>query len=221
MIAETVAGSEEAFVARMNEAAKRLGMANTSFANPHGLPHDSQISTARDLARLSRAIIIEFPEYADLFTVRQVTVKEKVMRNHNGMLITLPGADGMKTGFICDSGFNIVVSATREGRKLVAIVLGEPSVASRRDRATVLLENGFKRYFWKSLFGTSLDGLAIQASMTQGPARLRQEICGAPRSAAKPKKRTRKKRAVRRSRSSYLGLPSLDAYAVVAAVHVN
>ena len=79
----------------------------------------------------------------------------------------------MKTGFICDSGFNVVASATREGRKLVAVVLGEQSVASRRVRATDLLENGFKRYFWKSLFGTSLDGLAIQASLSDGPAHLR------------------------------------------------
>ena len=75
--------------------------------------------------------------------------------------MSLPGADGMKTGFICESGFNVVASATRDGRKLVAVVLGEQSIATRRARATDLLENGFKRYFWKSLFGTSIDGLAI------------------------------------------------------------
>ncbi len=194
MLAEKVAGSEEAFVARMNEAAKRLGMTNSSFANPHGLPNDGQISTARDLARLARAIIIEFPEYADFFTARQIQVKDKVLRTHNGMLISLPGADGMKTGFICDSGFNIVVSATREGLKLVAIVLGEPSVASRRVRATDLLENGFKRYFWKSLFGTSLDGLAMQASASSGPAKLRDVICG-----ARPATKRRKRAVIRKS----------------------
>jgi D-alanyl-D-alanine carboxypeptidase len=216
MVAETVAGSEEAFIARMNEAAKRLGMTNSTFANPHGLPHDGQISTARDLARLARAIIIEFPEYADLFTVRSVQVKDKVLRSHNGMLVTLPGADGMKTGFICDSGFNIVVSATREGRKLVAIVLGEPSVASRRVRATDLLENGFKRYFWKSLFGTSLDGLAIQASMGSGPAKLREVICGA-RPTGAPVKR-RKRRVIRKSE---IELPRLDIDKPVLIAHAN
>ena len=215
MVAETVAGSEEAFIARMNEAAKRLGMTNSTFANPHGLPHDGQISTARDLARLARAIIIEFPEYADLFTVRSVQVKDKVLRSHNGMLVTLPGADGMKTGFICDSGFNIVVSATREGRKLVAIVLGEPSVASRRVRATDLLENGFKRYFWKSLFGTSLDGLAIQASMGSGPAKLREAICGAPRPAGTKRRR---RRAIRKSE---IELPRLDIHKPVIIAHAN
>jgi D-alanyl-D-alanine carboxypeptidase len=224
MIAEAVSGSEEAFVARMNEEAKRLGMNRTTFANPHGLPNEGQISTARDMGRLARALIIDFPEYAHYFTVRQVQVGEKVMRNHNGLLVTLPGADGMKTGFICDSGFNVVASATRDGRRLVAVVLGEPSVASRRDRATVLMENGFKRYFWKSLFGTSLDGLAIQASMTEGPARLRQVICGAPRPAvqrkrAAPRARAAPRRAAPRQRAparrSHLDLLGLDAVAAV------
>ena len=85
----------------------------------------------------------------------------------------------MKTGFICDSGYNVVASATRDGRRLVAVVLGEQSRATRRLRATDLLENGFKRYFWKSLFGTSIDGLAIQqASLTEGPPHLKDAICG-------------------------------------------
>jgi D-alanyl-D-alanine carboxypeptidase len=105
----------------------------------------------------------------------------------------------MKTGFICESGFNVVASATRGGRKLVAVVLGEPSVASRNDRATDLLENGFKRYFWKSLFGTSLDRLAIQASLSDSPTHLRDSVCGV--AMAKP--------TVRRSVKSKL--PGLNA----------
>ena len=201
MIAEAVAGSEEAFIQRMNDAAKRLNMTRSHFANPHGLPNDHQVSTARDLAKLARAIIIEFPEHADLFTAIQIQVGQKMLRTHNGLLVSLPGADGMKTGFICDSGFNVVASATREGRKLVAVVLGEPSVASRRVRATDLLENGFKRYFWKSLFGTSLDGLAIQASLSDGPVHLREVICGPKPSATQ--KPVRKKRVTRkRSRAN-------------------
>jgi D-alanyl-D-alanine carboxypeptidase len=190
MVAETVAGSEEAFVARMNEAAQRLGMTRTSFANVNGLPDERQVTTARDLAKLARAIIVEFPEHADLFTTIQVQVGKQLVRTHNGMLVSYPGADGMKTGFICDSGFNIVVSATREGRKLVAVVLGEPSVASRRERAVDLLDNGFKRYFWKSLFGTSLDGLAIQASLSTGPTHLRDSVCGVARAKPPRKKGT-------------------------------
>jgi D-alanyl-D-alanine carboxypeptidase len=179
MLAETVAGSEEAFVARMNEAARRLNMTRTTFANVNGLPDERQVTTARDLAKLARAIILEFPEYADLFNAIQVQVGKQMLRTHNGMLVSYPGTDGMKTGFICDSGFNIVVSVTRDGRKLVAVILGEPSIASRRERAVDLLDNGFKRYFWKSLFGTSLDGLAIQASMSSGPTHLRDSVCGA------------------------------------------
>ena len=101
MIAEGVAGSQEAFVQRMNEAAQHLGMTRTTFANVNGLPDERQVTTARDLAKLARAIIIEFPEHADLFTAVQVQVGKQIMRTHNGLLVSLPGADGMKTGFIC------------------------------------------------------------------------------------------------------------------------
>ncbi len=180
MVAETVAGSTEAFVQRMNEEAQRLGMTRAHFDNVNGLPDEQQFTTARDLAKLARAIIVEFPQYADLFSEMQVQVGNRLIRGHNGMLVSFPGADGMKTGFICDSGFNIVASATRDGRKLVAVVLGEPSVASRNDLATDLLAYGFKRYFWKSLFGTSIDGLAIQASLSDSPTHLRDSVCGGP-----------------------------------------
>ena len=188
MIAEAVAGSQDAFIARMNEAAQQLGMTRTHFANVNGLPNERQVTTARDLAKLARAIIVEFPEQADLFSSTQVQVGKKIMRTHNSLLVSFPGADGMKTGFICEFGFNVVASATRDGRKLVAIVLGEPSVASRNDRATELLENGFRRYFWKSLFGSSLDGLAIQASLSDSPTHLRDSVCGGARAKSKVKR---------------------------------
>jgi D-alanyl-D-alanine carboxypeptidase len=202
MIAETVGGSEEKFVERMNEAARHLGMSRTNFVNVNGLPDERQVTTARDLAKLARAIIVEFPEHADLFTTIQVQVGKQIMRTHNGMLVSYPGADGMKTGFICDSGFNIVVSATREGRKLVAIILGEPSIASRRERAVDLLDNGFKRYFWKSLFGTSLDGLAIQASLSTGPTHLRDSVCGVAKARPGPGRKIARKRSKSRNTAS-------------------
>ena len=211
MIAEGVAGSQDAFVQRMNEAAQHLGMTHTHYANVNGLLNEEQVTTARDLARLTRAIIVEFPEYTGLFQTTQVQVGNKVMRSHNGMLISYPGADGMKTGFICESGFNIVVSATRDGRKLIAVVLGEPSIASRRERATDLLDNGFKRYFWKSLFGTSLDGLAIQASLTDGPAHLKDSVCGG--GGTKPV--TSRKRITKKGKSR--AALNLDADGAVAA----
>ena len=181
MIAEGVAGSQGAFVQRMNEAAQHLGMRRTNFANVNGLPDERQVTIARDLAKLSRAIIIAFPEHADLFTTIQVQVGKQILRTHNGLLVSLPGADGMKTGFICESGYNVVASATREGRKLVAIVLGEQSLATTARRRPA--GERLKRYFWKSLFRTSIDGLAIQASLTDGPAHLKDAICGV----AKPK----------------------------------
>jgi D-alanyl-D-alanine carboxypeptidase len=196
MIAEAVAGNQDAFIARMNETAQHLGMSRTHFANVNGLPDDRQVTTARDLATLARAIIVEFPEHADLFSMIQVQVGKKTMRTHNSLLISFPGADGMKTGFICESGFNVVASATRDGRKLVAVVLGEPSVASRNDRAADLLDKGFNRYFWKSLFGPSLNRLAFQAPSSESPTHLRASVCG-----AKPK--------VNRSGKSKLSKPDV------------
>jgi D-alanyl-D-alanine carboxypeptidase len=181
MLAEATAGSVEAFVQQMNDTAQRLNMTRTHFVNVNGLPDEGQVTTARDLAKLTRAIIVEFPEYADLFAMPQVQYGKQLIRTHNGLLRTFAGADGMKTGFICNSGFNVVASATRDGRRLVAVVLGEYSVASRTDRAANLLENGFKRYFWKSLFGTTIDGLAVQASLSDSPAHLANDVCGAGR----------------------------------------
>ena len=181
MIAETVARSEQAFITRMNEEAQHLGMTRTNFTNVNGLPDERQVTTARDMAKLARAIIVEFPEHADLFSSIQVQVGKKTIRTHNSLLVSLPGADGMKTGFICQSGYNVVASATRDGRKLVAVVLGEPSIASRNHRATDLLEKGFRRHFWKSLFGTSLDRLAIQASPSDSPTHVRDSVCGGAR----------------------------------------
>jgi len=192
MLAEAVAGSTESFVARMNQAAAQLGMTRTHFVNVNGLPEEGQVTTARDLAKLTRAIIVEFPNYSSLFAMPQVQVGKQLIRSHNGLLRDFPGADGMKTGFICDSGFNIVASATRDGRRLVAVVLGEPSIAARRDRAANLLENGFKRYFWKSVFGTTVDGLAMQASLSDAPAHLANDVCGAGRA-----KRVRQQTAIR------------------------
>jgi D-alanyl-D-alanine carboxypeptidase len=195
MISEAVSGSEEAFVAEMNGYAQQLGMARTHFANANGLPNENQISTARDLAKLTRALILEFPEHADFFALESVQVGKKIMRSHNGLLRSFQGADGMKTGFICDSGFNVVASATREGRRLVAVVLGEPSVRIRTDRASNLLENGFKRYFWKSVFGNTLDGLVTQASLDEGPTHLREDVCGPRRAIKRVRKRSARKRA--------------------------
>src|SRR5262245_10252477 len=121
MLAEAVAGSQEAFTSSMNAAAKRLGMTRTNFVNANGLPAPGQVSTARDLARLTIAVVRDFPSYASYWSMEEMRVGKRVIRNHNPLLRSYEGTDGMKTGFICDSGYNLVASASRDGQKLVAV----------------------------------------------------------------------------------------------------
>jgi D-alanyl-D-alanine carboxypeptidase len=162
MLAEAVAGSESAFVEQMNAAAKKLGMTRTNFINTNGLPDPGQVTTARDLAKLSRAVITEFPEYTSYWAMPDMRIGNRRLGSHNALLKTFPGADGLKTGFTCDSGFNVVASATRDGRRLMAVVLGETSGNERAVRAASLLEHGFQTYGWKELFNqTSIDNLPL------------------------------------------------------------
>jgi len=193
MLAEAVAGSEAAFVKRMNATAKRLGMRRSRFVNPNGLPDDRQITTARDMAYLARALIKDFPEYNHFFAVPYVKIGKRRMRNYNSLLRTYEGADGMKTGFVCASGYNIVVSATRGSRRLVAVVLGGRTGGARNQRAAKLLDHGFRRFSWRALFGKNIDKVTIQASLTEGAPDLRSKICNRKRRVGK--KRRRKKTA--------------------------
>jgi D-alanyl-D-alanine carboxypeptidase len=176
MLAEKVAGSEAQFVADMNATARELGMTRTVFVNPNGLPEVNQVSTARDLAKLARAVTHEFPEYAEYWAMTQMRIGKIRLSSHNALLRTLDGADGLKTGFICDSGFNVVASATRDGRRLMAVVLGEPSGRDRNIRAASLLEHGFQQFGWKQLFNNqTVDNLPI-ASGARGPISVRATI---------------------------------------------
>ncbi len=152
-LAEAIGGSEAQFVETMNATARRLGMSRTVFRNPHGLPAAEQVSTARDLARLATAVVRDFPQYAHYWGQSQMQVGAVKIVSHNGLFKTLPGVDGMKTGFICDSGYNVVASATRDGVRLMAVVLGEMSAADRNLRAHSLIEHGFATMGWKILFG--------------------------------------------------------------------
>lgn len=162
MLAEAVAGSVDGFVERMNATARRLGMTRTHFVNPNGLPADEQVTTARDLARLSRAVLRDFPQYADLWAMPDFHIGKRRLASHNSLLRSFEGADGLKTGFICDSGFNVVASATRDGTRLMAVVLGEPSSSDRAVRAASLLEHGFQHYGWKSYFNpTNIDNMPM------------------------------------------------------------
>lgn len=162
MLAEKIGGSEEDFVRLMNDTARRLGMTRTQFANANGLPIPGQMTTARDLARLSRAVLRDFPEQSALWALPEVRIGKMRLRSHNTLLRTFEGADGLKTGFICDSGFNVVASATRDNRHLIAIVLGEPSGRDRNLRAAGLLDHGFETAAWKDYFGAvTVDSLPV------------------------------------------------------------
>jgi D-alanyl-D-alanine carboxypeptidase len=176
MLAEKISGTELQFVADMNAAARELGMSRTTFSNANGLPAVGQVTTARDLAKLARAVATEFPEYAEYWSMTQMRIGKIRLASHNGLLKTFEGADGLKTGFICDSGFNVVASATRNGRRLMAVVLGEPSGGDRNIRAASLLEHGFQQLGWKQIFNqTTIDNLPLPAEV-RGPISVRSTI---------------------------------------------
>lgn len=177
VLAEGVSGSIEKFADEMNRAAQRLGMVQTSYVNPNGLPADGQITSARDLAILVRAIYREFPEYDHYWSLSGIKFGKRIMRNYNTLIGRYPGADGMKTGFICASGFNLAASATRNGRRLIAIVLGAPSSPVRAAKAAQLLERGFNTGALSWLtpqLGTVESLVPISAE----PPNLREEMCG-------------------------------------------
>jgi D-alanyl-D-alanine carboxypeptidase len=143
-IAEGVGGSLGGFVDIMNGEAARLGMARTHFDNPNGLPAATQVSTARDLAILARNIWMEFPDQRSLFGIQAIASGGSVFHSPNLMLLErYKGAQGMKTGFTCDAGYNLAVTATRDGRTLLAIVLGRTSSNDRAELAARLLNDGF------------------------------------------------------------------------------
>ncbi len=142
-VAESIGGSQRAFVERMNAEAKRLGMTGTRFVNAHGLHADEQVTTARDLAILAMTLRNEFPEYDSYYALEGLVDGETLLENHNSLIMRFDGATGMKTGYTCPSGFNLVATATRNGRRLLAVVIGEPSVEARADKAADMLARGF------------------------------------------------------------------------------
>ena len=142
-MAERVGGSETRFAALMTLKAQELGMQNSRFVNANGLPDSRQISTARDIAILSRAIQRDFPQYYAYFGVKQFAYRGQVMNNHNHLLMQMPGVDGLKTGYTNASGYNLAASAVRDGHRLIAVVLGGRSNASRDANVRDLLETGF------------------------------------------------------------------------------
>lgn len=142
-VAEGISGSVPAFADEMNAWSRRLGMSNSVWRNPNGWHDDQQVTTARDMALLARAIYRDFPEYQHLYRAQALQYGEWTMRNYNVLIGRFAGADGLKTGFTCPSGFNLVASATRGGRRHIAVVLGENSGKARGEKAALLLERSF------------------------------------------------------------------------------
>ena len=143
VIAEKLGGSESQFSRLMTYRAQELGMTRTKFKNASGLPNRAQVTTARDIARLAIALKRDFPQYFHFFAMRKFKYRGRIYRNHNKLLKRLRGADGIKTGYIRDSGFNVVVSINHKKRRLIGVVFGGKS-AHRRDLHVTTL---FKRVF--------------------------------------------------------------------------
>jgi D-alanyl-D-alanine carboxypeptidase (penicillin-binding protein 5/6) len=142
-VAEKIGGTEPRFAALMTLRGQELGMTHTRFVNASGLPDSRQLSSARDIAILSRSVMRDYPQYYSYFGTQQFAFRGRTMRNHNGLLGKMPGVDGLKTGYTNASGFNLSASAVRNGRRLIAVVMGGSSTAARDSNVEDLLLTGF------------------------------------------------------------------------------
>jgi D-alanyl-D-alanine carboxypeptidase len=177
VLAEGVAGSVDRFADEMNRVSARLGMTQSNWVNPNGLPAENQITSARDMAILARALLIEFPEYDGYWSIHAIRLGKRILRNTNSLLVRYPGADGMKTGYICASGFNVVATATRGNRRLIAVVLGAPSSAVRAAKAAYMFETAFNSNGLTWLM-PSLGTVYGLQPINAAPPDLREAMCG-------------------------------------------
>jgi D-alanyl-D-alanine carboxypeptidase len=141
IVGEALGGDESSFAKLMTAKARAIGMKNTTYYNASGLPNDEQFTTARDQATLGRAIFERFPTYYRYFSTRSFDFRGKSMRNHNHLLGQVEGLDGIKTGYVNASGFNIVTSAARAGKRVIAVVFGGRTARARDAKVTSLIEN--------------------------------------------------------------------------------
>ena len=158
VVAEGLAGSERAFAERMTEKARELDMTNTTYRNASGLPNPGQLTTARDLAKLAQALYRDFPKEYALFATEEFTYKGATFVNHNRLMQSFEGMDGIKTGYIRASGFNLAASAVRNNRRLIGVVMGGRSAFARDSEMAQLLNDGFG--------GTAAPTIATAAATT-------------------------------------------------------
>jgi len=167
-VGEFLGGSEPAFAEMMTRKAHELGMRETVFRNASGLPNPGQHSTARDMATLARALLHNHARYYHFFSTQQFTYNGDVMRNHNHLMEWYEGADGIKTGYIGASGFNLVASAKRDGRRLIGVIFGGESAPSRDHHMAKLLDAAFTRTPGSS--GVDMASLPEQSEPEEAPA---------------------------------------------------
>ncbi len=152
ILAEGIAGNEASFVRMMNDRARELGLTKSNFTNAEGLPDAEMRVTPRELAMVARHIVNAYPEYYKWFAEREFTWNKIRQQNRNPLLGTVEGADGMKTGFTNEAGYNLAASATRNGLRLVVVVTGLKNAKERADEAKKLLEYGFREFDSRILF---------------------------------------------------------------------
>ena len=174
-IGETIAGSEPAFVDMMNARAAIMGLTGTHFVNPHGLHDPAQVTTARDIAMIALTIRARFPQYDALFSTRTVALGDSQSQSNNELLTGFAGTDGMKTGYVCASGLNIVATVTRGGRQLMAITLGASSSRERGEMTAQMLFSGFAGGYRGT--GRTVNAVVNQPGLL--PVDMRPDICGA------------------------------------------
>lgn len=172
-IGEAVSGSEKDFVTEMNKMAQAMGLTATHFVDPNGLHADGQVSSARDLAMLALYIHRDYPQYLDIFQTEKVRLGKASLETNNGLLEHFQGTTGMKTGYICASGLNIVATVQRDGRNLLAVVLGGSSARERNEMAAELVLKGLAG----SIAGTGKSVVQL-SNIDAEPVNMRAQICG-------------------------------------------
>lgn len=176
-IGKTIAKNNAVFVAMMNDQAKKLEMSYSHFTSANGLPNINNYSTARDLALLAIALRRDFPQYAYYFNIKALDLSQKgqIVLNSNNLLGRVEGINGMKTGYICASGYNLVASAKRGNREIIAVVLGAPRLDIREEVTANLLELGFNSSDLK--IKNNIFNMRPRHKYAKHPPNLRSEMC--------------------------------------------
>lgn len=170
-VGENLGGSEQRFAQIMTRTARQLGMRSTTFRNASGLPDDEQVTTARDMATLARHLITDHPEYYHYFGAEGFSFRGRRINTHNPLVVTYPGMDGLKTGYIRAAGYNLASSAVRGGRRLVGVVLGGHSTAARNQLMVRILDAAWQSVPQKPLVaGLTPDVQVASASSSVVPA---------------------------------------------------